>query len=643
MLKNTTIKTKILSVILLLALVACLGIAEVSRQFWKTDEAYSRYISNEATASLQTSRASARTMVAVLQIARAQQLAPGSVELSNTKTMLDSYLEIATDQMNEAAALMPSTKPAADEIIARISELRELGHKAFDAFGRGDAATGSKLVTEAYVFLDNVTPMFVKNNDAMAKSLIEGSATLTDRTINTIIFSVGGVAIGIAGGIALSIYLSGAGITAPLAKLQNRMLSLAGGNTDEDVSGTDRKDEVGKMAAAVEVFRAGAIERMRLEQQAESERTTNENDRVAREQVKAQEAANLQNAVRLLGQALGSLASGDLTHSIEERFTPELESLRQDFNAAVAKLNEALHAVEMNASVIAAGSNQIRSSADDLSKRTEQQAASVEETAAALEQITTTVRDASMRLTETSQLVGRAREGAERSGEVVRNAIQAMHRIERSSHEISSIIGVIDDIAFQTNLLALNAGVEAARAGDAGKGFAVVAQEVRELAQRSAQAAKEIKALITTSTAEVESGVTFVGNTGKALDVIVSEVQEINRHVHAISEASREQSTGLQEINTAVNAMDQGTQQNAAMVEETTAASHSLAGEAATLSQLMAQFKLQKLAGKTPVAVVAAEANTDSRPVASPARQLGIKVARAFRGNAALKQEWTDF
>jgi len=188
--------------------------------------------------------------------------------------------------------------------------------------------------------------------------------------------------------------------------------------------------------------------------------------------------------------------------------------------------------------------------------------------------------------------VSRARAGAEKSGEIVDKAVDAMQGIEKSSGEISNIIGVIDEIAFQTNLLALNAGVEAARAGDAGKGFAVVAQEVRELAQRSATAAKEIKALISASGDQVKHGVDLVNETGKALDVIVREVQEINGHVNAIVTASREQSTGLQEINTAVNTMDQGTQQNAAMVEEQTAASHGLAQEAAALTALLNQFRI---------------------------------------------------
>ena len=218
-----------------------------------------------------------------------------------------------------------------------------------------------------------------------------------------------------------------------------------------------------------------------------------------------------------------------------------------------------------------------------------------------------------------------------------------MGKIEKSAGEIANIIGVIDEIAFQTNLLALNAGVEAARAGEAGKGFAVVAQEVRELAQRSAKAAKEIKELINASNEHVKSGVTLVGNTGKALQEIVTQVVQVDGNVGAIVEASREQATGLKEINTAVNTMDQGTQQNAAMVEETTAAAHSLAREAEQLFELLAQFNIGSGGGtQRPVPMAA---NHRSRAVASPARQMTAKVAQAFHGNAALKGDdsWEEF
>ncbi|MDK4700805.1 PAS domain-containing methyl-accepting chemotaxis protein [Rhizobium sp. CNPSo 4062] len=341
--------------------------------------------------------------------------------------------------------------------------------------------------------------------------------------------------------------------------------------------------------------------------------------------------SRVENVNQLAG-CLTNLAEGDLSQEIEKAFIPSLERLRTDFNSASDKLKLAMATVAENAHAIASGSNEIRVAADDLAKRTEQQAASIEETAAALEEITTTVKNSSQRAEEAGRLVARARAHAEHSGGVVRNAIGAMDQIEASSREISSIIGVIDEIAFQTNLLALNAGVEAARAGDAGKGFAVVAQEVRELAQRSAKAAKEIKTLITASGAQVANGVALVTNAGGALQEIAAQVQEIDTNVVAIVEAAREQSTALGEINQAVDTVDQSTQKNAAMVEEQTAASHSLAREAAALFQLLGQFKYGE-AVRT-----AQPAKPLNRPAHPPVQAADRRVRPQFQtqGSAAL-------
>ena len=297
-------------------------------------------------------------------------------------------------------------------------------------------------------------------------------------------------------------------------------------------------------------------------------------------------------AVNDIAAGLEQLSENNLTHRIDRAFDPAFERLRTDYNSVADRLHGAMSSIAVSATQVASGSEEIASASDDLSRRTEHQAASLEETAAALAQITTTVKRSADGAAQAALSSAAARVDADRSGEIVREAVAAMGEIEQSSSKISRIIGVIDEIAFQTNLLALNAGVEAARAGDAGRGFAVVAQEVRALAQRSAEAAKEIKGLISSSTTQVARGVKLVGDTGQTLVGISNRVAEIDELLTEIARSSQEQATGLNQVNAAVDQMDHVTQQNAAMVEEATAAAAGMSSEAAQLTQLVGQFQL---------------------------------------------------
>jgi methyl-accepting chemotaxis protein len=388
-------------------------------------------------------------------------------------------------------------------------------------------------------------------------------------------------------------------VCSPLRLMTRTMTELAEGNLAVKVPAAGRKDEIGKLAGATRTLK---------DQLAAAEKSKSEQTQII---------------VSGIGSGLDSLAKGDLTQRVTADLTGPFAKLKDDFNGAVGRLQNTMATVLVSTSGISAGANEISQAADNLSKRTEQQAASLEETAAALEQITATIKKTAQNAKETSTIVATAKSAAEEGGRVVETAIQAMGEIEQSSKKITDIIGVIDEIAFQTNLLALNAGVEAARAGDAGKGFAVVASEVRALAQRSGEAAKQIKTLIKTSGEQVNSGVKLVGGSGTALKRIADQVIEINNLVSEMAHAAQQQATGIEQVSAAVVQMDRVTHQNAAMVEESTAASRNLAAETADLSKLVSFFR------------VASETTQDKRPVRDRKTAGGMAGARSsFRKSA---------
>ena len=537
----------------------------------------------------------------------------------------------AEKRSGEMLARLPKIEAAADETERRqIAKIRETLDSYFAKIramvdvAAADPADGAAIKAALGVALDGqkVVTAAVKEYSTYSGEALSAarSAALAESTTAMMIDAAAVVAC-IVFGAAVSLLVARRGIAAPVRGLTAAMSRLAEGNLGETGADATRKDEIGEMARAVEVFRTNALAMRDMKAQEEALHARSSDLQSSISTVVASAVAgdftgrirkdygnadlnrfagsvnelvgSIDSAVSEVRRVIAALADADLSQSMDGNYQGAFAELQNNDNTTMVTLRSTMSNVRGSAGTIKDSSAELSSAANDLSKRTEQQAAALEETAAALDEITATVRTSATRANEARDMVRETKDSAGKSGEIVRSAVSAMGRIEDSSSRIGQIIGVIDEIAFQTNLLALNAGVEAARAGEAGRGFAVVAQEVRELAQRSANAAKEIKTLIGASASEVENGVSLVRATGDALLEIERLVLRVNDHVESIATAAREQSTALAEINTSVNHMDQMTQKNAAMVEETTAASETLADESRQLQNLLARFKLE--------------------------------------------------
>jgi methyl-accepting chemotaxis protein len=542
------------------------------------------------------------------------------VKMEDVQSELNAHIEEFNASVDASAAL-------ADK---RQRKVLDALHEPLNAY----AASATQIVALSVgdiAAAEAAFPAFMEKFEALEASMAEATDALSaaqDEAVRAAAFSSVGAATILMLTLAAGVYVARRVATLarrqfvdPLLALAKAMERHAAGDETAEAIGANRPDELGVMARAFIGFKEATAARRRLAQEAEEERLrAAERDRaVERERLEAAEkqralaeeqraredderarhaaaikaAADAQaRVVERLAASLDAVAKGDLTCRIDASMGADYEKLRADFNAAVQSLEAAIVEVSVNVDLILTGSKEISQASDDLSRRTENQAAALEQTAASLGQVTDTVAKTAAGAKEAAEFVGAARTDAEEGGSIVSAAVEAMSQIERSAREIAQIIGVIDEIAFQTNLLALNAGVEAARAGDAGRGFAVVATEVRALAQRSADAAKEIKGLIQASSAHVGSGVDLVGRTGQSLTRIVERVAKIDGIMRDIAGDASHQAESLREINAAIRQMDQTTQQNAAMVEENTAASHSLAGEARALGELVQRFKV---------------------------------------------------
>jgi methyl-accepting chemotaxis protein len=653
---NLKISTKILSVIALLSCVIIVVIALSAIELSSLTGIYSTISSNDYPAVLNVARGNRALKDMGYSTYRTIAYDGASKEAQSAAKSEENAYKDARQFFSAAGSLDPSNKAAYDSYNSRVDEAQEI-IKSVIAHGlKNENEQATKEMVKADELLESISADQNKVNSAHVDAVTKMNAEASAKSSSTIILMITIGTIGLAASAGIGIWLAMVGIARPLTLLGERMNTLAQGKFDIEIEGAERKDEIGKMAKTVLVFREAGQEKLRLEaaaveqrKEADEQRQKAEEERRKNAEAQAAAAEEQARAVKALADGLSRMSEGDLTVSLDEGFTENYRQIKDDFNATIAKLRETIESIVTSTRDVTNASGEISSSTTDLSQRTEEQAASLEETSASMEEIAATVKKNAENAQQANESAAKARDVADRSGQVVAKAVDAMAQIETSAGKISDIIGVIDEIARQTNLLALNAAVEAARAGDAGRGFAVVASEVRTLAQRSSQAAKDIKDLITNSNGQVKAGVELVNQAGAALAEILDTIKSVATVVSEIAGASIEQASGVEQVNKALAQMDEVTQQNSALVEENAATAKTLEHQAKAMDERVSFFRLgdavtahaeaskPKVEAPKPKLFTAAA----KRPAAAAAR--GGPVGRMQTALAAKIQEDAEF
>jgi methyl-accepting chemotaxis protein len=648
-LDNIKISVKIIGVVLLLAVVSMSLIVFSGITLNRLDNEYSQLLEGDAQTRVELARVTRRIADLGYNALAVTTYAPDAPDAKKHAAEIDAAYKAGIGNLDNAKKFSPQRKAELEKFQRSFSDLRNLAAGVANSYMQTETTNATEVKR-----LNDTIPVVADElrtyNQQLSKEMATAmSAVSASGDFALLLIYVSG-AVGILLSLLLALWVSMAKISKPLSRLGQRMGTLAGGDLTVDIDGQGRGDEVGVMAKAVQVFKDNALALKESEAQAAAQRRAAEEERARNEAVRAEATRQVQRVVTGLGTGLERMAKGDLTYRITDEFIDEYKKVQEDFNAAIAQLQDTITSIAMSSSEVSSAASEISASTSDLSQRTEEQAASIEETSASMEQISVTVKKNAENAQQANEFANDTAAVADRGGAVVSQAITAMSRIEDSSRKISDIISVIDEIARQTNLLALNAAVEAARAGEAGRGFAVVASEVRSLAQRSSQAAKDIKDLITSSSSQVQEGVALVNKAGASLNEIMESIRKVAAIVADIAVASNQQATGIDQINTALVQMDEVTQQNSALVEENAATAKTLEQQSGAMNSSVGTFKLAAAESvrvpSAPVVAMKRAPSEATREKAAPAKQPAAPARRGrTQGALALKNDadWKEF